>query len=95
MPEFYSKSFEFTKGLTYAIGGGSTGFTSSYFLGGASYMEGVNALMVKGPGGATLTMILSGSTLPISGLNISSGTIYPFRPKMIYVTGGQNIIGLL
>lgn len=95
MPEFYSKSFEFNRGFTYAIGGGGTGYTSGLFVNGASYMDGVNALIVKGPGGATLNMVLAGATLVINGLNISSGVIYPFRPRVISVTGPNNVIGLL
>jgi hypothetical protein len=95
MPEFYSKSFEFITGLTYAIGGGGTGYTSNLFVNGASYMDGVNALIVKGPGGATLNFVLAGSTLAVNGLKIDSGTIYPLRPRVLSVTGPNNIIGLL
>jgi hypothetical protein len=95
MPEFYSKSFEFIKGFTYAIGGGNTGYTTGLFRNGASYMDGVNALIVKGAGGATLNFVLAGSTLPVNGLNISSGVIYPLRPRVLSVTGPNNVIGLL
>ena len=95
MPEFYSKSFTFKTGITYAIGGGGTGYTSSYFPAGASAMEGVKALMVKGSGGATLNMMLVGTTHFVGGLQIASNTIYPFNPKMVSVRGPNDVFGFL
>lgn len=94
MPEFYSKSFQFRPGLTYAIGGGNPGYTSSLFPTGACYMDGVNALIANNLGGATLTMVLAGATLPMT-VNILSGVIYPFRPRIIGFTGNAGLVGLL
>lgn len=98
MPEFYSKSFRFQGGLTYAVGGGNPGYTSSLFPTGACYMDGVNAIITSGStqDGVNVTMVLAGATLPIS-LGLRPGVIYEFRPRVLGWTGPatQGLIGLL
>lgn len=85
MPEFYSKSFLFEAGKTYAIGA-TAGYTGALFPSGASAMDGVNALIVKTAGGATVSMVLSNTGHTISDLFLNSGTIYPFRPRVFVST---------
>lgn len=92
MPEFYSKSFLFQAGKTYAIGA-TAGYTASLFPNGASAMDGVNALMVRSTGGANVTMVLSNTNNIISGLHLDSDTIYPFRPRVF--ASDKDVYGLL
>jgi hypothetical protein len=93
MPEFYSKSFLFEAGKTYAIGGGPTGFTGPLFPNGASAMDGVNAVMVQGSAGATASMILYNTSETTSNLFLQPGVVYPFRPKVFVST--RNTYGFL
>lgn len=95
MPDFYTKGVRLPAGNTYAVGGGGTGYTSSYFPNGASYLDAFNAFMVHGAGGATVGVVFSGSTQFISGVQMLSGVVYPFRLRVIAIpTGGKDIIGL-
>lgn len=95
MPDFYTKGVRLPAGNTYAVGGGGTGYTSSYFPNGASYLDAFNAFMVHGAGGATVGVVFSGSTQFISGVQLNSGQVYPFRLRVISIpSGGKDIIGL-
>lgn len=95
MPDFYTKGTRLIAGFTYAVGGGNTGYTSSLFPNGASALDAFNGFMVKGGGGATVGVVFSGSPEYIAGVKLDSGTVYPFRLRVIGVpTGGNDLIGL-
>jgi hypothetical protein len=95
MPDFYTKGTRLIAGNTYAVGGGNTGYTTSLFPSGASYLDAFNGFMVQGAGGATVGVVFAGSTQFISGVQLLSGVVYPFRLRVINVpSGGKDIIGL-
>jgi hypothetical protein len=96
MPEFYSKAFVLKKGYTYAIRGtGTTAYTGPGFPDGACGMEGINALMVRGSiRGATVSMVFANDSSYVEDIFLATGTIYPFRPRVIGITGVNDVIGL-
>lgn len=102
MPDFYTKSQILKSGFTYAVGGGDPGYTSNLFKDGASALDTFNAFTLNtktisgAPGLAaaqTVHVVFAGSTQGIT-FGMFNNVIYPFRLKVIGITGTNDIVGL-
>lgn len=102
MPDFYTKSQKLISGFTYAVGGGDAGYTSYLFKNGASALDTFNAFIIHTktasgtPGLApaqTVHVVFAGSTQGIT-FGMLNNIVYPFRLKVIGITGTNDVIGL-
>jgi hypothetical protein len=95
MPDFYIKGVKLKAGFTYAVSGGNTGYTTSLFPNGASYLDAFNGFMVYGATATTVGVVFSGSTGYISNVRLNPGEVYPFRLRVLSIpTGGGDMLGL-
>lgn len=100
MPDFYTKSAVLRSGFTYAVRGGDPGYTSSLFLNGASALDSFNAFSIKTKSVAgspaltnqTVHVAFAGSEKGLT-FTMFNGVVYPFRLRMIGITGTNDIVG--
>ena len=102
MPDFYTKSETLKSGFTYAVRGGDPGYTSYLFKDGASALDTFNAFILKtktisgSPGIAaaqTVHVVFAGSNEGIT-FGMFNNVVYPFRLKVIGITGTNDVVGL-
>lgn len=100
MPDFYTKSDVLKTGFTYAVRGGDPGYTSDLFKDGASALDAFNAFTLKtanvsgapGLGGQSVHVVFAGSEKGFT-FTMFNGVVYPFRLKVIGITGPNDVVG--